>query len=409
MASEAGDALKAAEHLATEAKKLSSEGETLAEDVTSLCKRLDKALKDATYKLGTQGPDGGSGSTEAEAVAAAEGSEEEDQQREDGWVPVVKELEAARNIIYGNGVGGDLRKFMKIRRPAILSFLLGVSTYVVTVRKEQSLKLKEEYHGFRTRSAYTILGLASALHVGLRRARARAAASEEFSLTPIVTVGTQLFLCWFLYYYTAAALRESVLRMNGSHIRPWWIMHHYWSIAATMLMLSLPADSPSFARAAEMFLWWAMLQALVILMQNTYQRRRMYTRIAMGKNSPHDVVSGESSGTHGQLLLLYPMLFVLQGFQFYIGVDMMLGTFWAFMTPEGYLDPERKETDLWGSRGVFLAGAMMTYMAVMNFLNTVATLIGKRAAREKAIFKGVTRHLCQPSAELRSPTAMPPQ
>ena len=27
----------------------------------------------------------------------------------------------------------------------------------------------------------------------------------------------------------------------------------------------------------------------------------------------------------------------VQGFQFYIGVDMMLGTFWAFMTPEGYL------------------------------------------------------------------------
>ena len=37
----------------------------------------------------------------------------------------------------------------------------------------------------------------------------------------VVQVGTQLFLCWFLYYYTAAALRESVLRMNGSHIRPW--------------------------------------------------------------------------------------------------------------------------------------------------------------------------------------------
>jgi hypothetical protein len=36
-------------------------------------------------------------------------------------------------------------------------------------------------------------------------------------------VGIQLFLCWLLYFYTAAALRESVLRMNGSHIRPWWV------------------------------------------------------------------------------------------------------------------------------------------------------------------------------------------
>ncbi len=34
-------------------------------------------------------------------------------------------------------------------------------------------------------------------------------------------------------------------------------------------------------------------------------------------------------------------------------------------------DPERKDSDLWGSRGVFLAGAMNMYMAVMNFKNTV--------------------------------------
>jgi hypothetical protein len=45
-------------------------------------------------------------------------------------------------------------------------------------------------------------------------------------------------------------------------------MHHYWSIAATMLMLSLPVDSPSFVRATDMFLWWCMLQAVVIILQN---------------------------------------------------------------------------------------------------------------------------------------------
>lgn len=31
----------------------------------------------------------------------------------------------------------------------------------------------------------------------------------------------QLFLCWLIYFYTASALRESVLKVNGSHIRPW--------------------------------------------------------------------------------------------------------------------------------------------------------------------------------------------
>lgn len=54
---------------------------------------------------------------------------------------------------------------------------------------------------------------------------------------------------------------------------------------------------------------WNSFQAIVMMVQNRYQRRRMYTRIALGKNSAMDVVGGESSGGKGQLLLLYPMLF----------------------------------------------------------------------------------------------------
>lgn len=45
----------------------------------------------------------------------------------------------------------------------------------------------------------------------------------------------------------------------------------------------------------------------------------MYTRIALGKNSAMDVVSGESSGGQGQLLILYPLLFALQILEIYIG------------------------------------------------------------------------------------------
>jgi hypothetical protein len=37
----------------------------------------------------------------------------------------------------------------------------------------------------------------------------------------VPAVGCQLFLCWLLYFYTASAMRESVLKVNGSHIRPW--------------------------------------------------------------------------------------------------------------------------------------------------------------------------------------------
>lgn len=36
--------------------------------------------------------------------------------------------------------------------------------------------------------------------------------------------------CWLLWFYTSLALRENVLRLNGSSIRKWWIRHHYYSM-----------------------------------------------------------------------------------------------------------------------------------------------------------------------------------
>jgi hypothetical protein len=50
---------------------------------------------------------------------------------------------------------------------------------------------------------------------------------------------------------------------------------------------------------------------------------------------------------------------------------MLSGTFLAVISPEGWLDPEAHESDLRGSRGVALAGALLIFMGVGNFRNTV--------------------------------------
>lgn len=101
------------QRVAVYSKKMSSEGDSLAEEVRKpstcspcydnlcdrhrtccqydvatpsalqvggMCKRVDKALASATRHL----------------------------DEADGWVDVVKELENARGIIFGNGAGGDL-------------------------------------------------------------------------------------------------------------------------------------------------------------------------------------------------------------------------------------------------------------------------------------------------------------
>lgn len=341
--------------MATYGQKVVAEGDQLADEVSSLCARLTAARAAALLAE----PQGGC------------------------WAEVVAHLESVQDIIQGGGPGGDLSVFTRRRNPWILRALLGSSTNVVAPRKEQSLRLKEEYHTFRNKSAYTMFAFSLALQLAMMRARVLQEAQGTLTFTPVIIVGIQLFLVWLLYFYTAAALRESVLMVNGSHIRPWWIHHHYWSVATSALMLSLPVDSPAFVRAVTVFVWWAMLQAAVIIVQNRYQRRRMYTRIAMGKTCSLDVVCGESSGAHGQLLLLYPLLFSLQALQSYIGTEMIVGTYWAVLSTEGYTDFERKDTDLWGSRGVFLAGLMMMYMGAMNFSNTIATIARKKALKLK--------------------------
>lgn len=155
----------------------------------------------------------------------------------------------------------------------MLSLLLGPSSNVVALRKDQSQQMKVDYHRFRNRSAYTMFAFAAVLQWGLRRTQALSESRDGVSMAPVLLVGVQLFVCWMLFYYVASALRESVLKLNGSHIRPWWIHHHYWAAGTSCLLLSLPVDSPTFRKAINGFLWWPMLQSVVILTQNRWGAR----------------------------------------------------------------------------------------------------------------------------------------
>jgi hypothetical protein len=68
-----------------------------------------------------------------------------------------------------------------------------------------------------------------------------------------------LFHVWLLYYYTSLALRENILRVNGSSkiihrandvmmtnrgaisdIKSWWIIHHYLSIVVSLTLIMFP-------------------------------------------------------------------------------------------------------------------------------------------------------------------------
>ncbi|XP_015070696.1 transmembrane protein 120 homolog [Solanum pennellii] len=228
-------------------------------------------------------------------------------------------------------------------------------------RKDVQLKVKEEYNSFRDRTAYLFLLFPSVLLV-LR-------SWMWDGCLPALPV--QLYQAWLLYLYTGLALRENILRANGSDIRPWWIKHHYCAMAMALISLTWEIErEPNCSqkqRGVQLFLKWAIMQGVAMLLQNRYQRQRLYTRIALGKARRMDVVWGETAGVDGQLLLLFPVLFILQGFEAYVGV-LLLKTAFIGVVSE------------WQ---VVTCGILLIIMAAGNFANTVKTLVTKSRVKAK--------------------------
>ncbi|KAL5714460.1 hypothetical protein ACHQM5_016423 [Ranunculus cassubicifolius] len=255
---------------------------------------------------------------------------------------------------------GDAASFLPVKSHGrFLKMFLG-PVNVRASRKDVQLKVKEEYNIYKDSTAFLFLLFPSTLLL-LR-------SWVWNGCLPALPV--QLYQAWLLFLYTSLALRENILRVNGSDIRSWWICHHYCCMVMALVSLTweIKTQPDSHMQSAvQLFLLWAVMQGVAMLLQNRYQRQRLYTRIALGKAKRMDVVWGETSGVEGQLLLLFPILFILQGFEAYIGLLLLkialAGTFsgWQVVT----------------------CGILLVVMAVGNFVNTVQTLISKSRFKAK--------------------------
>jgi hypothetical protein len=294
---------------------------------------------------------------------------------------------------------------------------------VQTITKEDGFLIKEEYHRFRSVTAlvcalwpllilvlifaYAPDGAAGRFSSeGWRWESARAfgaslfrAPRREHGLVlggPLIMASCQLLIVWLIYFYTALTIRELILKANGSNIRPWWMWHHYLSLAVLFLLLTLPVDSPAYLGFLRHFLFTVAQQGTVMVLYNRYQRRRMYTRIALGKASVSEVVGGESSGTSGQLNVLYPMLFAMQGYQIWVGAALVYAYGAAFLAPEGYQSFEPRQMDLRGDRGSCLLGVLFVVLGIGNFFNTVDTFFQKRRIGREYKKRGQGRGVTPP-------------
>ncbi|KAI7979543.1 hypothetical protein LOK49_Contig310G00001 [Camellia lanceoleosa] len=94
-----------------------------------------------------------------------------------------------------------------------------------------------------------------------------------------------------------------------------WIKHHYFAMAMALISLTWETQKQ---RGVQLFLQWAIMQGVAMLLQNRYQRQRLCTHIALGKARRMDVVWGETAGVDSQLWLSAPILFILQDVLFQV-------------------------------------------------------------------------------------------
>lgn len=122
-----------------------------------------------------------------------------------------------------------------------------------------------------------------------------------------------------IYFYMVLALRENVLLANGSNIKPWWINHHYISIAIATTFLTWPFSDKYFAFRTTFYVY-ATYAAAVQVMQHKYQMARLYTYKALGKAGEMDTANSDSSQIilSGNIKFLMPFVFFGQFFQLYI-------------------------------------------------------------------------------------------
>jgi len=124
-----------------------------------------------------------------------------------------------------------------------------------------------------------------------------------------------------VYYYFSLSIRENVLKLNGSRIKRWWIVHHYLTIIQSFLSLMICRSVYNdyqgyFAYLTYLSLW----NGCVMWVQNQYQEARHYARVAMGKASIFDGTTSETlveapSQSSTWYYFLVPLLYMTYMFE----------------------------------------------------------------------------------------------
>mmetsp|Transcript_9580 Transcript_9580/g.16816 ORF Transcript_9580/g.16816 Transcript_9580/m.16816 type:complete len:406 (-) Transcript_9580:238-1455(-) len=187
---------------------------------------------------------------------------------------------------------------------------------------------------------------------------------------------------WLLYYFVSLALRENILLVNGSNIRPWWIYHHYLSAFATVIWLAWP-PTDLYMSYIPYITGLCLYTGLVQAMQILFYRKRDYANRALGKTGHMDISYPETiTELPKELLILVPFLLSVHTIQIFVGLSFAKTFLFETDVFGKHWTEYREELQL-------AAMALLTlFVGGGNFISTVQTVISKanknRSLRERA-------------------------
>lgn len=75
------------------------------------------------------------------------------------------------------------------KTPRLLSYLIGDKVNIVTLRKDQAMAIREEYHAFRKRAVWVMGGAPMLLYLGMKRADHVVEDGTSLTLAPPLLTG----------------------------------------------------------------------------------------------------------------------------------------------------------------------------------------------------------------------------
>ena len=243
-----------------------------------------------------------SSSTTTEIANGRHGSSSEDTNAHEEVDPVKRAAELRERL-----TSAQLQRMMPSSGGFFVGLFLGALN-VRFMRKSERLQFKTDYEKMKLKLAPGLVVLALIC-----------LAFENNRWVHMV-----LQMCLSLYYVTLA-IRENILRVNGSNIKSWWIIHHYFTMMQCVLLLTWP-DNESYARFRKSLHLFGLYNAVLQIFQTRYQMARLYALRSLGMASEMDVASSDSTQIHWSrgMAVLYPMILFGQAMQAFEAGNLML-------------------------------------------------------------------------------------